>query len=137
MDKISAERRSANMRAIRGKDTTPELTVRRTAHGMGYRYRLHVMALAGKPDLVFPSRRKVIFVHGCFWHQHAAGKCADARLPRSNLRYWQPKLARNVARDAEHVIALRAEGWRTLVIWECETKHARQLAARLRRFLGN
>lgn len=124
------------MRAIRSKDTTPELIVRRTAHHMGYRYRIHVKSLPGKPDLVFPSRLKAIFVHGCFWHQHPGGKCADARPPRSNLRYWQPKLARNAMRDVEHIIRLKANGWRVLVIWDCETKHARQLAARLRRFLG-
>jgi DNA mismatch endonuclease (patch repair protein) len=135
MDKISSEHRSANMRAIRGKDTAPELIVRRTAYHMGYRYRLRVKTLPGKPDLVFSSRRKVIFVHGCFWHQHPAAKCADARPPRSNLAYWQPKLARNVERDAEHVITLKANGWRSLVIWDCETKHMRQLTARLRQFL--
>lgn len=137
MDKISSERRSANMRAIRSKDTTPELIVRQMAYRMGYRYRLHVKTLPGKPDLVFSSRRKVIFVHGCFWHQHPAAKCADARPPRSNLGYWQPKLDRNVARDAEHAITLKADGWRSLVIWDCETKHLRQLAAMLRRFCGS
>ena len=123
------------MRAIKSKDTAPELVVRRMAHRIGYRYRLHVKALPGKPDLVFPSRRKVIFVHGCFWHQHPAGKCADARPPSSNLRYWKPKLARNAARDAEHIITLKANGWSVLVIWDCETKHLRKLATRLRRFL--
>ena len=135
-DKISSERRSANMRAIRSKDTAPELIVRQTAYRMGYRYRLHVKRLPGKPDLVFPARRKGIFVHGCFWHQHPIAKCADARPPRSNVRYWQSKLARNVERDAEHVRALKAVGWRTLVIWDCETTPAPRLASRLRRFLG-
>ncbi len=135
MDKISAERRSANMSAIRSKDTAPELVVRRTAHRMGYRYRLHVNSLPGKPDLVFPSRLRAIFVHGCFWHQHPTTKCADARCPSSNLRYWQPKLARNVARDLENTNRLKENGWRVLVIWDCETKNERQLAARLRRFL--
>ena len=89
MDKLSAERRSANMRQIRSKDTTPELALRRMLHRLGYRFRLHRKDLPGKPDLVFPSRRKVIFVHGCFWHQHPA--CREGRVPRSRLEYWEPK----------------------------------------------
>ena len=125
------------MRAIRSKDTEPELTVRRTAHRMGYRYRLHVKTLPGKPDLVFPVRRKVIFVHGCFGHQHPAGKCTDARSPRSNIGYWKPKLARNVERDREHISMLKADGWRALVVWDSETRDAPRLAARMRRFLGS
>lgn len=124
------------MRAIRDRDTAPELIVRQMAHQMGYRYRLHVKSLPGKPDLVFPSRMKVIFVHGCFWHQHPKKKCTDARLPRSNLKYWLPKLARNVARDAEHIKSLKANCWKILVIWDCETKRIRKLTACLRRFLG-
>lgn len=135
-DTISAERRSFNMRAIRNKDTIPEMVVRQMVHGMGYRYRLHVKTLPGKPDLVFPSRRKVVFVHGCFWHQHPAKSCADARPPRSNLDYWRPKLARNKARDAEHLKALEADGWRTLVVWDCVTSRPQKLTAQLRRFLG-
>jgi DNA mismatch endonuclease (patch repair protein) len=91
--------------------------------------------LPGKPDLVFTPLRKVIFVHGCFWHQHPLTGCSDARLPRSNADYWQPKLLRNVERDAEHIAALEAMGWRVLVVWECETRDANVLRARLRRFL--
>jgi len=133
-DRISGERRSANMRAVRAKDTRPELIVRRLAHGMGYRYRLHDRRLPGTPDLVFPSRRSVIFVHGCFWHRHEG--CLRASEPRSNVGFWRPKLARNAARDKEQLRALGKRGWQALVIWECETNNARDLASRLRRFLG-
>src|ERR1041384_5019799 len=106
------------MRSIRKTNTRPELAVRRLAHALGYRFRLHRRDLPGKPDLVFPSRRAVIFVHGCFWHQHA--RCIDGRKPQSNVRNWGPKLDRNVQRDAEHIAALAANGWRAFVIWECE-----------------
>ena len=136
MDKLSPERRSANMRAIRSESTKPEMAVRQLVHRMGYRYRLHRKDLPGKPDLVFASRRKVIFVHGCFWHQHPDKHCKDARPPRSNLDYWQPKLARNIARDGENQAALAAQGWRLLVIWECETTNPRDLARRVKSFLG-
>ena len=124
------------MSGIPGKGTRIERTVRSALHGMGYRFRLQAKDLPGKPDIMLPKYRIAVFVHGCFWHQHPEGKCADARPPRSNLRYWQPKLARNVMRDEEHIIRLKANGWHVLVIWDCETKCARQLAARLRRFLG-
>jgi DNA mismatch endonuclease, patch repair protein len=132
-DRISAECRSANMRAVRAKNTKPELIVRRLVHGMGYRYRLHDRDLPGTPDLVFRSRRKVIFVHGCFWHQHKG--CARASEPRSNVRFWRPKLARNAKRDAEQLRRLTTAGWTVLVIWECETKDGRDLVSRLRRFV--
>jgi DNA mismatch endonuclease (patch repair protein) len=132
-DKLSRARRSANMAAIRSRDMKPEVSVRRAAHGMGYRFRLHRRDLPGKPDLVFAGRRTVIFVHGCFWHQHR--RCIDGRMPRSNLGYWGPKLLRNVTRDAEHLARLRAEGWRAFVIWECEATDPRRLEARLRRLL--
>jgi len=133
-DKLSDERRSANMRAIRSKNMKPELVVRSVAHGMGYRFRLHCRSLPGKPDLAFAGRRKVIFVHGCFWHQHAG--CQDGRMPRSNVDYWRPKLKRNTKRDAEHITALKADGWGVLVVWECEATDTRRLRSRLRRFLG-
>ena len=136
MDKISPECRSENMRAIQSKDTAPELIVRRIVYGMGYRYRLHVKTLPGKPDLVFKLRRKVIFVHGCFWHQHPEDNCADARLPHSNLKYWQPKLVRNEARDQEHVSKLKSEGWRVLIAWDCQTRDLQSMTARLRKFLN-
>jgi DNA mismatch endonuclease (patch repair protein) len=134
MDKISSERRSANMRAVRGRDTKPELIVRRLAHRMGYRFRLHRVDLPGKPDLTFPGRRAVIFCHGCFWHQHL--DCKRATIPQSNVEFWRPKLTRNVARDIAQIAALETLGWRTLVIWECELKDERRLMSRLGRFLG-
>ena len=124
--------RSANMRAIRSKDMLPELAVRSLVHRLGYRFRLHRSDLPGKPDLVFPSRRKVIFVHGCFWHSH---ECKIAHVPKSNKDYWEPKLGRNRARDLQNVEALKADGWRVLVIWECKTRDARKLGLQLRRFL--
>lgn len=122
------------MRAIRSSGMKPEMIVRRLTFGLGYRYRLHRKSLPGKPDLVFGPRRKVIFVHGCFWHQHPS--CIDGKLPKSNLGYWGTKLARNVERDAENIASLKAGGWKTLVIWECETKDLRKLAAKVKRFLG-
>ena len=136
MDKLPAARRSANMRAIRSKDMKPEMAVRHLAHSMGYRFRLHRKDLPGKPDMVFPGRRSVIFVHGCFWHQHPDPNCKDARLPKSNTGYWQPKLERNQIRDAEHESALRALGWRVLVIWECQIKDETALRQNLLAFLG-
>ena len=133
MDKIAPERRSANMANIRSKDTKPEIAVRRVVHGLGYRYRLHGKHLPGKPDLVFGPRKKVIFVHGCFWHQHA--KCVDGRTPRSNSGYWGAKLKRNEERDAEQVHELRRQGWKVLTIWECETSDPDRLERTLKRFL--
>jgi len=125
--------RSANMRAIRSKDMLPELAVRSLVHRLGYRFRLHRSELPGKPDLVFPSRRKVIFVHGCFWHSH---ECKIAHVPKSNKGYWEPKLARNKARDLQNAEALKAKGWKVLVIWECKTRNERGLSGQVRRFLG-
>ncbi len=136
IDKISQSRRSENMRRIRDRDTSPEMTVRRLTHSMGYRYRLRRKDLPGRPDLVFSGRRKVIFVHGCFWHQHPDPRCQDSRLPKSNTAYWTPKLRRNRERDQEHVQQLQAEGWRVLVIWECELKDTDQVVEKIRSFLG-
>src|ERR1700683_4117479 len=110
--------RSANMRAIRSTGMKPELAVRSLVHKLGYRFRLHRKDLPGKPDLVFPSRHKVIFVPGCFLHSHHG--CRSAHVPKSNLDYWFPKLQRNQARDATNLEALCADGWKSLVIWECE-----------------
>lgn len=135
VDKLSAERRSENMRRIRSTGTRPEVLVRRLVHSMGYRYRLHRKDLPGKPDLVFASRGKVIFVHGCFWHGHEREGCLDARRPKSNVNYWNPKLTRNKERDAEHIASLKTSGWKVLVIWECETTSAKVLRTRLKKFL--
>jgi len=131
-DRISRERRSENMRRIRSRDMKPEMTVRRIVHGMGYRYRVSRRDLPGKPDLVFGPRRAVIFVHGCFWHQHS---CRDGRIPKSNREYWEAKLARNAERDRQAVALLEEKGWRVLVIWECETKDRDALRTMLRHFL--
>jgi DNA mismatch endonuclease (patch repair protein) len=133
MDKLTPARRSENMRRIRSKDMKPEMLVRRLVHGLGYRYRLHRKDLPGKPDLVFAPQRKVIFVHGCFWHQHPG--CREGKMPSSNTGYWGPKLRRNVERDAMNLAGLEVNGWRTLVVWECETKNADALQTRLVRFL--
>lgn len=134
MDKLSPERRSSNMARIRSKDTKPELLLRSLIHGMGCRFRLHRKDLPGKPDLVFPSRKKVIFLHGCFWHLHPG--CPEGRIPGSRQDYWAPKLTRNRARDEGHMEALRTDGWQVLVIWECETKSIKQLEERVAAFLG-
>ena len=133
MDRVSEPVRSANMRRIGSKGTKPELAVRRLVHGMGFRYRLHRHDLPGRPDLVFPGRRKVIFVHGCFWHQHPG--CTRAHRPRSNVDYWDPKLRRNQERDARHRQSLAGLGWDVLVVWECEVGMANDLTDRLFAFL--
>lgn len=114
------EQRSRTMRAVRSRDTKPELTVRRFLHAAGLRYILHDRRLPGSPDLVFPKYRTVVFVHGCFWHQHA--NCPAASRPRSNTDYWSRKLTGNVERDARNRTSLEASGWRVLVIWECEIR---------------
>lgn len=124
--------RRRTMQAVKSKDTKPEWTVRRLLHGAGYRYRLHGKDLPGKPDLIFPARWKVVFVHGCFWHGH---DCARGdRQPKTNAAYWLAKIARNKARDAQHLAALRADGWKAHVVWECEIRKP-GLLARLKRFL--
>ena len=135
-DTISKTRRSANMAAIRSRDTKPEIVVRRMAHGLGYRFRLHRKDLPGKPDLVFVSRRKIILVHGCFWHLHPKAECLDARVPKTNRGYWQPKLQRNVERDRRNRDELEQLGWKVLVVWECETKDLDGLWRRIGRFLA-
>ena len=120
------------MRKIRSKDTAPELVVRRLLYRLGYRYRLHGNKLPGRPDIVFYGRRKVVFVHGCFWHQHSG--CREGRTPSSRPEYWEPKLRRNRERDAAHFAQLRAMGWSVLVIWECEITDTESLGLRLRAF---
>jgi DNA mismatch endonuclease, patch repair protein len=134
-DTLTPAERSERMSRVRGRDTKPEMIVRRLAHGMGYRYRLHGGGLPGRPDLVFSSRRRVIFVHGCFWHRHPDPKCKLARLPKSRLGFWRPKLDANRARDIANLKRLTALGWRTLVIWECEIGNKERLRARIASFL--
>lgn len=126
--------RSENMRAIRSKGMRPELAVRSLVHRMGYRFRLHGKNLPGKPDLVFASRRKVIFVHGCFWHCHHG--CKAAHTPKSNVSYWELKLSRNRSRDARNVELLADSGWKSLVVWECETKDEARVRKRISAFLS-
>lgn len=135
-DKFSRQARSAIMRGSKSKDTRPELTVRRLLHRGGFRYRLHRPDLPGKPDLVFPSRRKVIFVNGCFWHQHPSENCPIVQVPRSNVDYWAPKFARTLERDAENMHALQDQGWDVLVVWECETSDHTGLKRTLMDFLN-
>ena len=133
-DRISEAQRSANMRQIKSRDTAPELVVRRMVHALGYRYRLHRKDLPGKPDIVLGPRRKIIFVHGCFWHQH--GTCGAGRMPASNTGYWAPKLRRNVERDGITRASLEAMGWEVTVVWECEIANKDKLRRGLSHFLG-
>ena len=125
--------RRRNMQRIRSKDTQPEMRVRRLVHSLGFRYRLHARELPGRPDLVFRTRRKAIFVHGCYWHVH---DCALGRVtPATNAEFWRAKRQGNVDRDIRNLAALRDTGWETLVIWECETKDAGALRKRVAGFL--
>lgn len=135
-DTLSPEARSERMSRVRGKDTKPEMAVRRTVHAMGYRYRLHRRDLPGIPDLVFGRLKKVIFVHGCFWHRHPDPKCKLARMPKSRLDFWRPKLEGNRRRDEAVQAELRGSGWRVMVVWECGIGHKEQLENSVREFLG-
>ncbi|WP_456752727.1 very short patch repair endonuclease [Bradyrhizobium sp. USDA 4461] len=134
MDTLTKAQRSERMARIRSKDTTPELAVRQALFALGYRYQLHRQDLPGKPDLVFPSRKKVVFVHGCFWHAHAG--CSVANMPKSRTEFWQAKFQRNVERDKVNKRALRRMGWSTLTVWECEIKHTDRLVRRVTNYLG-
>jgi len=134
VDSIDQATRSAVMARVRGKNTRPELIVRKLVFAAGYRYRLHVRTLPGSPDLVFPGRKKVIFVHGCFWHRH--DNCNLARMPKSRVEFWSDKLSGNKARDARNYDALRQAGWRVHVVWECELRDLATLEEALRAFLG-
>jgi DNA mismatch endonuclease, patch repair protein len=133
-DVFDTAKRSAVMRAVKSRDTAPELKVRRAAHALGLRFRLDRTDLPGKPDLVFPSRRIALFVHGCFWHGHDCAR--GARTPQTNRAFWQTKIARNVVRDAASLASLRKLGWKPAVIWECETKDAAKLAQLITRRVG-
>jgi len=127
--------RSRIMRAVKSRDTAPEMTVRRLVYSMGYRYRLHRKDLPGKPDLAFKSRRKVIFIHGCFWHGHDCKR--GARVPKNNREYWETKIARNRERDRQHNEDLKREGWRVFVIWECQIREPEAVAERIKSFLDD
>jgi DNA mismatch endonuclease (patch repair protein) len=135
MDRISIEERSRQMSLVRSKDTKPELFIRKLLFSMKFRYRLHAKDLPGKPDLVFRSQKKAIFIHGCFWHRHTG--CSKATTPSSRTEYWLPKFARNVERDQETLEKLHAMGWQALVVWECELKNMDVLATRLKAFLND
>lgn len=134
-DTLSPPARSERMGRVRGKDTKPELLVRRLLHGMGYRYRLHARDLPGRPDIVFRGRKKAIFVHGCFWHRHPDPICKLSRLPKTRLDFWFPKLEGNRQRDVTNVERLEAMGWNVLLVWECELRDREQLANKLFAFL--
>ncbi len=125
MDRLTPERRSWLMSRVRARDTSTEMRVRRAAHAMGLRFRLHRRDLPGTPDLVFPKHRLAMFVHGCFWHRHPG--CKKATTPKSRVRYWQSKFERNVERDRRAVAELEAIDWRVAVIWECESKNVKKL----------
>ena len=133
MDTIPSAERSEIMSRVRSKNSRPEMLVRRLVFAEGYRYRLHDRKLPGCPDLVFRGRAKVIFVHGCFWHRHQ--NCALARMPKSRLDFWEPKLAANKERDSRNRKLLAKEGWKVLTIWECQLKEIERLKRTIRRFL--
>jgi DNA mismatch endonuclease (patch repair protein) len=135
VDSIDQAARSALMSRIRGKNTRPELIVRKLVYAAGYRYRLHVRKLLGSPDLVFAGRKKVIFVHGCFWHLH--DNCKGARIPKTRVEFWREKLHGNKLRDERTAETLRLAGWDVLVVWECELSDLDVLECIVREFLGS
>lgn len=136
MDDVNTQRRSEIMRLVRSQNTSPEIFVRRLVYAMGYRYRIHAAHLPGKPDLVFARRKKVIFVHGCFWHRHE--NCSLARIPKSRQDFWIAKLSKNRDRDARIQEQLHTAGWQVLTLWECELKNKNKviLEEKIRGFLG-
>lgn len=136
VDTLDPTERSERMSRVRNRDTKPELVVRRLVFGLGYRYRLHQRGIPGRPDLAFKSRKKAIFVHGCFWHQHPDPKCKLARMPKSRLEFWRPKLTKNRQRDEANIKKLKEMGWSALEIWECELKDLDRVSERVRQFLG-
>jgi DNA mismatch endonuclease (patch repair protein) len=134
-DVFNKEKRSKIMSSVKSKDTKPEIIVRKLLHSMGYRFRLHREDLPGTPDIVLPKYKKVIFVHGCFWHGHEG--CPRAKLPKTNKEFWRVKITKNMARDAETMQDLSRTGWQSLVIWTCEIKDLEQLSKKIRNFLSN
>lgn len=135
MDTLTPAQRSKRMGRVKSRDTTPEWTVRRLLHGLGYRYRLHAKELPGRPDIVFRSRKKAIFVHGCFWHQHPEPGCPLARRPKSRHEFWSAKFEANIARDAVVIERLAQLGWKVLLVWECQLRDTDALREQLREFL--
>lgn len=135
MDRVTRERRSQIMALVRSKDTRPEMIVRRLVHALGFRYRLHCSDLPGKPDLVFRSKKKVIFVHGCFWHGHKS--CSKARLPKSRVDFWRSKRENNTRRDARVKRALNRKGWSYMVVWQCQLKEIEEVSERLLSYLND
>ena len=135
VDTLTRKERSERMSRVRNRDTKPEMLVRKLVHGLGFRYRLHDRKLPGAPDLVFRSRRKAIFIHGCFWHRHSDRTCKLARMPKSRLEFWKPKLEGNRQRDLKNQSELDAIGWTYLVVWECELGHREQLENKVLAFL--
>lgn len=133
MDNLSAEARSKTMAAVRSKNTTPEIRVRRMLHSLGYRFRIHCATLPGKPDLAFASRKKAVFVHGCFWHRHR--NCKHATTPQIHSEYWLKKFTANTSRDRAALRSLRRLGWQATIVWECQLKQPGKVAQRLVRFL--
>lgn len=134
MDRLSPEKRSWLMSRVKAKGTGPELAVRRMLHALGYRYRLHSLQLPGKPDLSFPSRRKVVFVHGCFWHGHEG--CRYAKLPLSRVEFWRKKIEKNKQRDEKNFAEMKMLGWGVHVVWQCQLKSGEKVLEDLQRFLG-
>ena len=134
VDTVTSETRSRMMALVKSKGTKPEMRVRRLLHGLGYRYRLHRRDLPGRPDLAFASKRKVIFVNGCFWHHHS--DCRDGRIPDANRDYWLVKLVGNQARDARNIALLTEKGWAVITVWECQLGDLEAVARRLVSFLG-
>lgn len=133
IDTLTPAARSERMARVKGTDTKPEIKVRKLLFSIGYRYRIHDERLPGKPDIVLPSKRKIVFVHGCFWHRHA--NCALARMPKSHRGFWRKKLEGNRLRDARTKAALRRLGWSVATVWECQLKDMARLEKRLRRFI--
>lgn len=133
VDRVPPATRSRIMASVVGKSTKPERLVRSIAHAMGYRFRLHRSDLPGKPDIVFPKRKCVILVHGCFWHGHA---CKRDKMPKSNVAFWNDKIMKNQIRDVRVVAELEKLGWRVLILWECETKNLEVVKEKLISFLG-
>lgn len=133
MDTLTTAERSEIMGRVRSKNTRPEIAVRRLLHGMGYRFRLHRSDLPGRPDIVFPRKRVAVFVHGCFWHRHVG--CPSTRTPKSRVAFWTGKFNDNMRRDRAARRALRRDGWRVLVVWECQVANVERLVNRIRRFM--